>query len=201
MANNTVSIIDNINNKTVAKTQLLKTQDNIWVLKNIEGKLSPLLDITRTYKLTVESQADATFVITPLKFTRDFVVVKILPIKGGRERRRYLRIPCNIKTNIVVRNEVIKGKILELSYGSMVINIDETLDTNENIIVHLKEIDGESAFNCSMYVVKENKNAEDELWADGTSYVVLIDIDRTDEKAMELLYAKLCRMQHEMNIV
>lgn len=194
------SVIDMINNRPIGKTRVVKTQDNIWVLKNTDGKLAAILDSDRRYKLTADTIADATFIVEPMKLTKEFIVVKILPITGGRERRRYQRIsvPVTIKTQFVVGDSRYKGDVHELAYGSFLITSKRKLEPNEEIVVHLTEIDGEAAYICHMYIQKEAEHDnEDDLWFEGFRYVVIIDEARSGEKAMELLYTKINRLLRE----
>ena len=191
------SVIDMINNRTVGKTRVVKTQDGVWVLKNTEGKLGAILDNGRSYKLTADTIADATFIVETLKMTKEFIVVKILPTAGGRERRRYQRLAVEeaIKTQLVVKDERINGEIHELAYGSFVITSKKRLEQNEELVVHMSELDGEAAYICSMYTQKEAEHdSEDDVWFNGYRYVVLINEQRSGEKAMELLYSKLSRL-------
>lgn len=194
------SVIDMINNRPVGKTRVVKTQDNIWVLKNTEGKLAALMDSGRKYKLMADAIADATFIVELMKITKDFIVVKILPISGGRERRRYQRVPIkvSIKTNFVVGDTQLKGEIHELAYGSFVITLNHKMEKGDELIAHLRELDGEAAYICSMYTQKEAENDnEEDIWFAGYRYVILIDEQRSGEKAMELLYGKINRLLKE----
>lgn len=184
-----------INNRPIGKTKVVKTQDNIWVLKNTEGKLAAVLDSTRSYKLTADTIADATFIVEPMKFTKDFIVVKLIPVVSGRERRRFLRLPIETKTKIVVGDQQFKGTIHEIAYGSFVITVNCKLEQGDPLVVHLHELDGEAAYICSMYATKEGKNDnEDDIWFEGYTYIVLIDEAKSGEKAMELLYSKVNRL-------
>lgn len=197
LAQTIFSIIDMINNRPVGKTRIVKTQDSVWVLKNTEGKLGAILDSGRPYKMTASTIADATFIIEALKMTKEFIVVKVLPLAGGRERRRYqrLHVKTAIKTHFVIQDEHIKGSIHELAYGSFVITAKKRLEQGEELVVHMSELDDEAAYICTMYIQKEAENDdENDVWFEGYRYVVLIDEKRSGEKAMELLYTKLQRL-------
>lgn len=197
LAQTMFSIIDMINNRPVGKTRIVKTQDSVWVLKNTEGKLGAILDSGRPYKMTANTIADATFIVEALKMTKEFIVVKVLPLAGGRERRRYqrLHVKTAIKTHFVIQDEHIKGSIHELAYGSFVITAKKRLEQGEELVVHMSELDGEAAYICTMYTQKEAENDdENDVWFEGYRYVVLIDEKRSGEKAMELLYTKLQRL-------
>lgn len=197
LAQTIFSIIDMVNNRPVGKTRIVKTQDSIWVLKNTEGKLGAILDSGRPYKMTANTIADATFIVEALKMTKEFIVVKVLPLAGGRERRRYqrLHVKTAIKAHFVIQDEHIKGSIHELAYGSFVITTKKRLEQGEELVVHMSELDDETAYICTMYIQKEAENDdENDIWFEGYRYVVLIDKKRSGEKAMELLYTKLQRL-------
>ena len=193
----TYTIIDMINNKVVGNTKLIKAQQDIWVLKNTDGKLAAVISNGNQFKLMSDEIADSAYIVRPMKLTKEYIVVKIIPIKGGRERRRYQRIPVEvaIKTRMIIRDQRLKGEIHELAYGSFVILTKYQLDKNEEIVIHLTELDGEAAYICNMYTQKEADNDdEDDVWFTGYKYVVLIDEKRSGEKAMEMLYSKISRM-------
>lgn len=198
------TVIDMINNKTVGKTVLVKAQDNIWVLKNTDNRLAAIMDNGKQYKLSSDSTADATFIVEPMKLTKDFIVVKILPITGGRERRRFQRFYAQnaIKTHLIINNKKVNGEIHELAYGSFVITSKTKIEKGDDIVVHLTELDGEAAYICSLFTQKEAEHDnEDDIWFAGYKYVILIDEKRSGEKAMELLYCKISRLIKEFGIL
>lgn len=191
------TVIDMINNKVAGKTRLVKTQDDIWVLQNTEGKLAAVISNGSQFKLTSDEIADAAYIVKPMKLTKEYIVVKILPIKGGSERRRYQRlpVPVAIKTKLIVKDQRVKGEIHELAFGSFIITTKQRLEKDEEIVVHLTELDGEAAYICHMYIQKESEHDdEDDIWFAGYKYVVLIDEKRSGEKAMEMLYSKISRL-------
>lgn len=179
----TVSLIDMINNKVIARTTVIRTQNNLWILKNTDGQLGSLLDNNRTYRLSADTIANANFIVKLIKFNFDYIVIKLIPVTGGRERRRYLRLPCDITTNVVINNEILKSKITEIAYGSLVITVNKKLTTNDKVIVHIKELDGEAIINSTVYTEKNivKQEVENSLWFEGYTYVLTIDINNTDD--------------------
>lgn len=192
----TVSLIDNINNKSVGITKILKAANDVWVLDNRENQLNALLHKDSGYKLSVESMADTDFIATPLKLTKDFIVVKVIKRTGGRERRRYIRVSCDLKTIVTYNNETSEGLIYELAYGSVILISKLHLMKDDNIVIRITEMDGETVLNCSVMAMKYDPSAdENDPWFKGFVYILIIDSQATGEKAMDMLYSKIYRLQ------
>lgn len=195
-----LELIDSINNKLAGATTILKAANDVWVLDNREGQLNSLLHKNAGYKLSIKALADADYNAIPIKLTKDFLVVKVIKHTGGRERRRFARVNCDLPTIVTYDSKTSSGKILELAYGSVLLLSKLHLDTNDNVVVRITEMDGETVLTCSVLTKKFNADVdEDDPWFEGFVYVLLVDEKATGEKSMDLLYSKIYRLQSKEN--
>ena len=192
----TIELIDSINNKTAGRTTILKAAEDVWVLDNRQNQLNVMLHKDASYKLSIKNMADSDYTARPLKLTKDFLVVKVVKRVGGRERRRYIRVGCEIPTLLTAGSVIEKGTILEIAYGSLTIQTKLKLNTEDPVVVRISEMDGETVLSCNVMTKKFDPDAdEDDPWFEGYHYVVLVDEQTTEEKSMDLLYAKIYRLQ------
>lgn len=192
-----IELIDSINNKLAGATKILKAANDVWVLDNRAGQLNSLLHKNASYKLSIKALADADYNAVPLKLTKDFLVVKVVKHTGGRERRRFIRVTCDIPTIITYQSETNSGKILELAYGSIVVMSKLHMQQNDPAVVRINEMDGETVLTCTVLTTKYQADIdEDDPWFEGFIYVLLVDEQATGEKSMDLLYSKIYRLQN-----
>lgn len=192
-----IELIDSINNKLAGVTTILKAANDVWVLDNRKEQLNSLLHKNASYKLSIKALADADYNATPLKLTKDFLVVKVVKHTGGRERRRFIRVTCEIPTIVTYKAEANSGKILELAYGSIVVMTKLRLGQNDPVVVRISEMDGETVLSCNVLTTKYQADIdEDDPWFQGFIYVLIIDEMATGEKSMDLLYSKIYRLQN-----
>lgn len=197
--NQKVLLIDAINNKPIAETQVMMVKGDIWALNNDKGQINIMLDKSRSFKISPTGLIDEDYRIAPIKLAKDFIIAKLIKNIKGRERRRYLRVSCNLETIITIDNEPLDGSILELAYGSLVVKIKKKLEVGHKVAVRVRELDGEALILGEVIVVKDAEHADEaDMWFEGYTYVVSIDEESTGENAMDLLYGKICRMQKEI---
>lgn len=202
LRNASVTLVDAINNRPISRTTVVKVADDIWVLRNVEKNMHALLNKYNSYKLTLNSVADADYRVMPVKLTKEFLVVKLIRNASGRERRRFIRITCDLPTTMVYNNEPLPATILELSYGSIILKTKTPLEPDSTVVVRLKELDGEVVLACTVkarrILPNETVYEENDIWFDGYTYIILVDAKESGERAMDTLYSKIYRLQNEV---
>lgn len=202
LRNASVTLVDAINNRPISRTTVVKVADDIWVLRNVEKNMHALLNKYNSYKLTLNNVADADYRVMPVKLTKEFLVVKLIRNASGRERRRFIRITCDLPTTMVYNNEPLPATILELSYGSIILKTKTPLEPDSTIVIRLKELDGEVVLACTVkarrILPNETVYEENDIWFDGYTYIILVDAKESGERAMDTLYSKIYRLQNEV---
>lgn len=202
LRNASVTLVDAINNRPISRTTVVKVADDIWVLRNVEKNMHALLNKYNSYKLTLNNVADADYRVMPVKLTKEFLVVKLIRNASGRERRRFIRITCDLPTTMVYNNEPLPATILELSYGSIILKTKTPLEPDSTVVIRLKELDGEVVLACTVkarrILPNETVYEENDIWFDGYTYIILVDAKESGERAMDTLYSKIYRLQNEV---
>ena len=188
----TCKIYDALSNTLVARGEIAKAAENAMVLHNENNEVQALLNISKQYKLVTD---DGTYsgLVVPIKASKSYITVK-LDGSAGSDKRRYLRMPCDIPGRVYAIDGMIDCTVTELAYGSCMINSKEELYTDETTTIQMKSPSGNLLTLNGVIKFGKESNNDDGIWFAGYDYMISFEDANNLEQALDELYGTLLVM-------
>lgn len=187
------NIYDALSNTQVARGTIAKVAEYAMVLHNEHQEVQVLLNVSKQFKLTTDDGSYSGLVV-PIKASKSFITVK-LDSSAGNDKRRYLRMPCDLNGRIYSCDDMVDCTVTELAYGSCMIKTKERLFTDEATTIQVKS--PSNAIITLNGIVKFEKAAQsdtDDIWFSGYDYMVSFEDCNNLETALDELYGTLLTM-------
>jgi len=184
------TVVDSISNTNIARVNIAKVDGDIVVLHNAHQEAQAVLNLEKQYKL-ISDNGEICGAIQPQKVSKSYITIKIDRANGIKDKRKFLRVPCDRPGRIYATGAMVDCIITELAYGSCVINCREELFTQEGTTVQL-EVNGQTlCINGMIEWKKAKKDEDDDIWITGNEYIVVFNERDNLEQVMEELYGAL----------